>query len=75
MLTMRLLGGPVFERLLAKQVERNHFLDEPSPPSTGNLFAPVPEGDRESGGWRRAARPATRSRDAGQEPQLTSSAP
>jgi NAD(P)-dependent dehydrogenase (short-subunit alcohol dehydrogenase family) len=49
---MHAIGGRVFERLFAKQIERNHFLDEPQPPTSGNLFEPVEEGDEESGGWR-----------------------
>jgi NAD(P)-dependent dehydrogenase (short-subunit alcohol dehydrogenase family) len=56
MVAMQAVGGPLFERLFAAQVERNHFLDEPAPPSPGNLFAPMAEGDDVSGGWRERLR-------------------
>jgi NAD(P)-dependent dehydrogenase (short-subunit alcohol dehydrogenase family) len=62
MLAMRALGGPVFERLFAKQVERNHFLDEPEPPNPGNIFEPVPEGQEERGGWQERWRAGARAR-------------
>jgi hypothetical protein len=53
---MHALGGPLFERVFAKQFERNQFLDEPVGPSPGNLFAPVAEGDGTTGNWRRRLR-------------------
>jgi hypothetical protein len=56
MIVMHAVGGPLFERLFAAQVERNHVIDEPSPPSPGNLFAPMAEGDDVSGGWRERLR-------------------
>jgi NAD(P)-dependent dehydrogenase (short-subunit alcohol dehydrogenase family) len=52
MLMMRAVGGPAFELAFAKQVERNHFLDEPAPPTPGNLFEPAAEGQSATGGWR-----------------------
>lgn len=56
MVAMHALGGAVFERIFANQVERNHFVDEPAPADSGNLFEPVPDGDEETGGWRERAR-------------------
>jgi NAD(P)-dependent dehydrogenase (short-subunit alcohol dehydrogenase family) len=56
MVAMHAIAGPVFERVFAKQIEHNHFLDEPAAPSPGNLFEPVPEGDRETGEWRERLR-------------------
>lgn len=57
MVAMRaLLPAAVFERMLGWWVERNHFLDVPAAPTDGNLFAPVPEGMSETGGWQRFAR-------------------
>lgn len=56
MVAMQALGGPLFERVFAKQVERNHFLDEPAGPSPGNLFEPLPNGDGTTGGWRERLR-------------------
>jgi NAD(P)-dependent dehydrogenase (short-subunit alcohol dehydrogenase family) len=59
-----LLPAPLFERMFAAQVQRNHFLDEPAEPSEGNLFAPVAEGTAETGGWKGVAR-RRRARQAG----------
>jgi NAD(P)-dependent dehydrogenase (short-subunit alcohol dehydrogenase family) len=46
----KLMPG-VTERLMARQVERDHFQDAPAAPSPGNLFAPQ-EPASISGGWR-----------------------
>ena len=40
------------EGILARQVERDHFQDQPAPPTTGNLFEPLPQWTGVSGGWR-----------------------
>jgi NAD(P)-dependent dehydrogenase (short-subunit alcohol dehydrogenase family)/pimeloyl-ACP methyl ester carboxylesterase len=40
------------ERLLARQVETDHFQDAPAPASAGNLFEPLPQWASVSGGWK-----------------------
>ncbi len=42
----------VYERVMARQVERDEFQQAPAPQTTGNLFAPVSEGADVSGGWK-----------------------
>jgi NAD(P)-dependent dehydrogenase (short-subunit alcohol dehydrogenase family) len=49
------------ERLMAWQVDRKHLTDQPAEPTPGNLFAPMPEWDRISGGWQKAASGVARS--------------
>jgi hypothetical protein len=56
MILMHALAPALFERLFARRVERDHFEPEPSPPRSGNLFAPVTEGSDASGGWRSRSR-------------------
>jgi hypothetical protein len=46
------LAPGLAERAFARQVERDHFADEGSPPTDGNLLAPVPDGAGVHGGWR-----------------------
>jgi NAD(P)-dependent dehydrogenase (short-subunit alcohol dehydrogenase family) len=58
MVAMEALGAPLFERVFAKQVERNHFLDEPAGPSPGNLFEPLPKRRRDDRWLARAPAPA-----------------
>lgn len=50
-LTRRLTPG-LAERMLARQVEHDHFQDQPAPPTEGNLFQPMPQYTGISGGWR-----------------------
>lgn len=50
----RLVPGGL-ERVVARQVERDHFADEPAQPRSGNLFEPVDNG-HVSGGWTRRSR-------------------
>jgi hypothetical protein len=52
MILVHALGGALAERLIAAQIERDHFLDEPAPASPGNLFEPVAHGDGVDGEWR-----------------------
>jgi NAD(P)-dependent dehydrogenase (short-subunit alcohol dehydrogenase family) len=40
------------ERGAGRKVERDHFQDTGAPPSSGNLFEPLPEWASVSGGWR-----------------------
>ncbi|QKT02933.1 SDR family oxidoreductase [Ectothiorhodospiraceae bacterium 2226] len=42
------------ERLMARQVQRNHFRDEAAPPSAGNLFQPMAQWTSVDGGWKPA---------------------
>ena len=39
------------DRAFAAQVERDHFADEPAPPTDGNLFEAMPLGTGATGGW------------------------
>jgi NAD(P)-dependent dehydrogenase (short-subunit alcohol dehydrogenase family) len=48
----RLLAPAVAERMLARQVDTDHFQDRPAPPTDGNLFEPIAEGVGISGGWK-----------------------
>ncbi len=40
------------ERIFARQVEKDHFRDEPAPPTPGNVLQPVDFGTDISGGWK-----------------------
>jgi short-subunit dehydrogenase len=46
------LAPQLAERMVAKKVERDHFQDASAPPTTGNIFKPVPGCASVSGGWR-----------------------
>ncbi len=48
---LRSLAPGLFERTYGAMVERDHFLDEPQAPKTGNVFEPMPEGTDVHGGW------------------------
>ena len=39
------------ERMVARQVELDHFQDAPAPPTDGNVLEPMPAGAGASGGW------------------------
>jgi short-subunit dehydrogenase len=52
LLAMRTVAPPLAERLIARQVEKNHFEDRSAPASDGNLFEPMSEWNTVSGGWR-----------------------
>jgi NAD(P)-dependent dehydrogenase (short-subunit alcohol dehydrogenase family) len=39
------------EAMLARQVNKDHFRDQPADPTTGNLFEPMPHWTGVSGGW------------------------
>jgi short-subunit dehydrogenase/CBS domain-containing protein len=49
---MHALAPGLFERTMARQVDRNHFQDRPSLPDTGNVLIPAGEGAHVHGGWR-----------------------
>ena len=46
------LAPPVFERVMSRNVEREHFLDQSAGPSAGNLREAVAELTGVTGGWR-----------------------
>ena len=52
---LRAIAPGFTERLLARQVERQHFRDVPAPPTWGNLHQPLPDLARTTGGWRSTA--------------------
>lgn len=47
----RLLSGALSERPMARRVERKHLKPEPGEASHGNLFTPMDDHHRISGGW------------------------
>lgn len=46
------LTPDLYERMMAEQVDKNHLSDQPVIPSEGNLFEPMPEHAKLSGGWK-----------------------
>ena len=42
----------LFERLITKQVQRDHFREEPQAPTPGNVFEPMDAWDGVTGGWK-----------------------
>jgi NAD(P)-dependent dehydrogenase (short-subunit alcohol dehydrogenase family) len=44
----------LYERQAARQIDKDHFQDEPASSTSGNLFEPVAEGTEVSGGWKNA---------------------
>lgn len=46
------LTPDLYERMMAEQVDQNHLSNQPADPSAGNLFEPMPEQAKLSGGWR-----------------------
>jgi short-subunit dehydrogenase len=48
---LRKVSSSLSERLIAKKVEKKHFLDKPGAVSKGNVFEPMPEYNTVSGGW------------------------
>lgn len=47
----RTISPGLFERAYGAMVERDHFMQEPAPPTPGNVFEPVPYGTEVRGGW------------------------
>ena len=43
-----------YENMAARQIDRDHFQDEPASSTSGNLFEPLQEGTEVSGGWKNA---------------------
>jgi short-subunit dehydrogenase len=50
---MHSLTPALFERTMARQVDRNHFQRRPAAPDTGNVLAPLGAGAYVHGGWHR----------------------
>ena len=44
----------LYEKMAARQIDKDHLQNEPDPPTEGNLFEPVPEGASVNGGWKGA---------------------
>lgn len=49
---LRLTSTRAAEKVIARQVETEHFQDTPADPTDGNLFAPMAEFNSVGGGWR-----------------------
>jgi NAD(P)-dependent dehydrogenase (short-subunit alcohol dehydrogenase family) len=47
------LLGPLGTRLAGRAMNHGFLADEPSPPTAGALFEPMPDGMRVTGGWRK----------------------
>jgi short-subunit dehydrogenase len=61
----RTIAPPLAERLVARQVEADHFQDRPAPITSGNLETPMTEWNSISGGWRHEEEHNTRKWVAG----------
>jgi hypothetical protein len=46
------LALPLFERVMSRNVEREHFLQRPADHSAGNLVEPMPAWTGVTGGWK-----------------------
>jgi NAD(P)-dependent dehydrogenase (short-subunit alcohol dehydrogenase family) len=64
------LSPALAERLMAGQVEKNHFQDRPEQPTAGNLFEPDRGGATISGGWKRRPTDKLSARAARRGPAL-----
>lgn len=52
MKALKSVAPGTFERVMARQVDREHLKDEAAAPSEGNLYSPHPDENAVSGGWR-----------------------
>ena len=52
MMWFRRLSPALFERVMARQIDREHLSDQPEDPTPGNLFEPMPQYASVTGGWR-----------------------
>jgi len=52
------LAPGLVEKVAARKVEKEHFLDKPAEPSEGNLFTPMPEFNSIGGGWQAREKPS-----------------
>jgi short-subunit dehydrogenase len=53
LMVMRTMAPPLAEKMVAKQVDRDHFAQRSAPPSDGNLFEPMTIWNTVGGGWQR----------------------
>jgi short-subunit dehydrogenase len=53
LMVMRTMAPPLAEKMVAKQVDRDHFAQRSAPPSDGNLFEPMTIWNSVGGGWQR----------------------
>jgi hypothetical protein len=60
MILLHDLALPLFERVMARTVEREHFLQRPAPPSPGNIYEPLPDWSGVTGGWKEGDASPTR---------------
>lgn len=51
MVAARMVAPAAMDALMARNVDSQHLDDTPAPPTRGNLFEPMPEWARISGGW------------------------
>ena len=52
LILMHDLALPLFERVMSRTVEREHFLQRPAPPSAGNVREPMADWTGVTGGWK-----------------------
>jgi hypothetical protein len=52
MIMLHGLARPIFERVMSRNVEREHFFQRSAAPSAGNLREPIAEGTGTDGGWK-----------------------
>ena len=48
----RAIAPALYDRMIRKQVDVDDFQEGSTPPTAGNVFAPVPQGTGISGGWK-----------------------
>ncbi len=48
---MHALAPSLAEKTMARKVDKDHFMDRPTPPTDGNLFQPMRESENVSGGF------------------------
>ena len=53
----RSVAPATFDRRYRKMIADGHFRDEPADPTTGNLFEPMPQWGKVSGGWKDSNQP------------------
>ena len=61
LIRLEVVAPSLAEWFVARMIELRHVRKAPAPPTTGNLFAPLPEWTDASGGWQYGASPIARS--------------